>query len=160
MKNVGLVLKPKLIEAKALVLDIAAWLQKNNIPLIVESRTAALCKEFGIVGFEEVSELREVPASCTHVISVGGDGTLIGVARLVNSDETIMIGVNFGTLGYLAEVSTNKLFLMLDQLKNGTAQTATRSMLSAKLLGDQKKSIFKTQALNGDKEGPVLLQNK
>jgi NAD+ kinase len=148
MKKVGLVLKPKLTQAKSLVHEIHTWLKTQGIPLVMDPRTAALCRDFGITDFEELPDLKSVPAQCSHVVTIGGDGTLIGVARLVTSDKPIMVGVNFGTLGYLAEVSTTQIVSMLELLKAEQAQTATRNMIAVKLKNDQKKTVFETQALN------------
>ena len=65
------------------------------------------------------------------IVVLGGDGTLLGTAGLIaqaKSDIPIL-GVNFGSLGFLTEVTLPEIFSSLESAVNGTAQTEERMML-------------------------------
>ena len=51
----------------------------------------------------------ELAATCDGIIALGGDGTLLGAMRLVSRRPVPVLGVNFGNLGFLAEVEGAEL---------------------------------------------------
>ena len=62
---------------------------------------------------------------------LGGDGTLLGTAgRIAKAKSDIpILGVNFGSLGFLTEVTLPEIYASLESAVNGTAQTEERMML-------------------------------
>ena len=144
----GIVLRPNLLSAANLVKDIFDWCRSNNIQVAIETHSADLCREFGMKDFIECTSLAEVTERCSLVVTIGGDGTLIGAARFVSSPDTIMVGVNFGTLGYLAEIQVNEVIGVLNLVRQNEMQTATRSMLAATVIDGKGGSLLKSNALN------------
>ena len=65
------------------------------------------------------------------IVVLGGDGTLLGTAgRIAKAESDIpILGVNFGSLGFLTEVTLPEIFSSLETAVNGTAQTEERMML-------------------------------
>src|SRR4051812_21753385 len=63
------------------------------------------------------------------MIALGGDGTLLGAMRLVADHPVPVLGVNFGSLGFLAEVERGELAGALEALAEGRASTESRSCL-------------------------------
>lgn len=78
--------------------------------------------------FKEQSEI--IPPETDCVIVLGGDGTLIQAAGRLAKSNIPLIGINLGTLGYLAEVEKENIFLMLEHLINGEYEIEERMMIS------------------------------
>ena len=82
---------------------------------------------------------REVPSSeiastADLVIVLGGDGTMLGAARMLGERGTPVLGVNFGTLGYLTEYTDETLFPALDAIIGGEYELDPRVMLDCEVL--------------------------
>lgn len=69
-----------------------------------------------------------IPKDIDCAIVIGGDGTLIGVARLLKKEIPIM-GINMGTLGYLTEIEVDRIEESLDQILSGHYMLEDRMML-------------------------------
>ena len=69
-----------------------------------------------------------MPKDIDCAIVIGGDGTLIGVARLLKKEVPIM-GINMGTLGYLTEIEVDRIEESLDQILSGHYMLEDRMML-------------------------------
>jgi NAD+ kinase len=70
------------------------------------------------------------------VIVLGGDGTLLSVARQVAWHETPILGVNLGHLGFLAEVEVKNLYSALEKVMKGQYMIEKRMMLEASVIKD------------------------
>jgi NAD+ kinase len=73
------------------------------------------------------------------VVSIGGDGTLLRIARVVAPYNTPIIGVNLGKLGFLSELSADDLMMKLPHFIQGKAWIDERAMLQVELSSDSKK---------------------
>lgn len=83
-----------------------------------------------IVGVSYRPQAREVVGSgATRLIVLGGDGTLIGVARSLEADQIPLIGVNLGKLGYLTEFSMLDLEKVFDRVLTDDALISRRIIL-------------------------------
>lgn len=88
-----------------------------------------------------------VPEDIECAIVLGGDGTLIQASRdLVNRDIPL-IGVNFGKLGFLAEVEQNDVISMLDKLIEDNYNIVERMMLEGKIIREEQE-YYANIALN------------
>jgi len=90
-----------------------------------------------------VSE-RKFSSSCDMVVSLGGDGTILRLARQVSDKGTPILGVNLGKLGFLAEVSLDDLDECVTEILRGDFFVVERMMLQ---VTTSKKSKIYT-ALN------------
>lgn len=70
-----------------------------------------------------------VGTKATRVVVLGGDGTLIGVARSLAADQVPLIGVNLGKLGYLTEFSMPELEAVLDRAMTDESLLSRRIIL-------------------------------
>lgn len=96
---------------------------------------------------EEAKVASLVPKGTDLVIVLGGDGTLIQVADLLAGKDIPLIGVNLGTIGYLAEVEKESVFDALEMILSGKYKIEERMMLDGKasISGQEMRSV---QALN------------
>jgi len=79
-----------------------------------------------------VSE-QKLPGACDILISLGGDGTILRMARLVSGLTTPILGINLGKLGFLAEVSLEELDECLTEIMNNDYLVEDRMMLQARI---------------------------
>lgn len=75
----------------------------------------------------------------TFVISIGGDGTLLSTARFYAQYNVPVLGINFGRLGFLAQISQNKLKQGLEEINKGNFIIQKRMLLEAKTSIQNKK---------------------
>lgn len=80
------------------------------------------------------------------IISLGGDGTILRISRLVSKYSIPVMGVNLGTLGFLTDTDMKNVFCSLDNILNNGIVCEERIMLDIEIA--TKKGIVKTTALN------------
>ena len=130
VRRVGIVAKARLREATPHLVDIAAWLSARGLSAVFETATAALLPEAPAGRTLDKSALvREVDL----VLVLGGDGTLISMADCIGAAglDIPILGVNFGSLGFLTEVTLPELYPALEAALTGAARTESRMMLRA-----------------------------
>jgi NAD+ kinase len=147
MSPVGIVIKPKIKAAVPLACEIFDWLQKHNREICFDQAShKVLAKKITKTNFE-IIEIEKLAKVADPIVTLGGDGTLIGVARYVEKNSPIMIGVNFGNLGFLTEIHPTEALSALERVLAGKAEFAERAMLMAEVRrGGQV--IFTSQAVN------------
>ena len=74
----------------------------------------------------------DLPNACDLVVILGGDGTLIGMAgRIAQAGTNVpILGVNFGSLGFLTEIQLPELYDSLESVLDGEAEIDERMMLA------------------------------
>ena len=128
IRSIGVVAKERL-QASEVVQQLAAWLAARRIELVVDAGTAPLAgdKPHRLVAREDVPTLVDL------VIVLGGDGTLLSMAgRIAEAGRDIpILGVNFGSLGFLTEIRIDELYPALEDALAGRAIMDQRLMLTA-----------------------------
>jgi len=131
MRRVGIVAKSRLEAAAKHLVQAARGLQARNIEVIFDTDSAALAKTAGAVGRCTVLDKDQMAAAVDLVLVLGGDGTLLGMAGRIGQAraDTPILGVNFGSLGFLTEVTLPEMYSSLEAAINGTATIEKRMML-------------------------------
>jgi NAD+ kinase len=131
MRAVGVVAKTGLDRAASHLAQIASWLEERKLTPVFDPETAALATSAGTTAPFKVVDNDDLPRHVDLIVVLGGDGTLLGTAgRIAKADSDIpILGVNFGSLGFLTEVTLPEIFTSLESAVNGTAQTEERMML-------------------------------
>jgi len=88
-----------------------------------------------------------IPDDVECIMVLGGDGTLIQAARDVAAKGIPLLGVNLGTLGYLAEIEKQNIFPALDKLMKDEYVIEKRLMLKGEVYKNEK-TVLKNRALN------------
>jgi NAD+ kinase len=135
--RVGLVAKRHLGAAAGVLAELAGWLEARDIRAVFELETARLA---GVPPGRLTSTRDELPTACDLVVVLGGDGTLIGMAgRIADAGvEVPILGVNFGSLGFLTEITLDELFPSLESVLSGSAIIEQRAMLTARTVRDDR----------------------
>jgi NAD+ kinase len=141
MARIGLVVRSGVSEAVDLGKQLIEWAAKNGHEVLADDDSA---KALGLPagGNSEV-----IATMCNPVVALGGDGTLIGVGRYVKGRPPVMLGVNFGRLGFLTEIAPTELFSALKMALGGTAQYGTRTLLQC-AVAREGQNVFSSQAVN------------
>src|SRR5436190_1103139 len=128
MKRVGIVAKTRLTNATSHLVEIGAWLIERGVEPFYETGTAALMPA-GTA--RHVADKQALVASVDLVVVLGGDGTLLSVADCIGAAGSgiPILGVNFGSLGFLTEVTLPELYPSLQEALNGQARVEERMML-------------------------------
>jgi NAD+ kinase len=131
IKRVGLIAKHHLDAAAGVLAELAGWLEARDVRAVFEAETAALV---GLPPGRPTVSRDDLPNACDLVLVLGGDGTFIGMAgRIARSGADVpILGVNFGSLGFLTEVTLDELYDSLESVLEGHAHLETRMMLRAR----------------------------
>jgi len=125
LTKVGVYAKKNHPDAEQLALDIYAQLKRDNVAVLLED---SLAEQIGQVnGYAG----EDIPAQVDLIIVLGGDGTLISVARQIGELNVPILGINLGQLGFLTEVTRDELPEMLERLVRGDYHVSDRMMLDA-----------------------------
>jgi len=131
VRRIGIVAKQGLVAASEHVSRLGPWLRERGIEAMYERDTAMLA---GAAAHGAKTMTREaLPREVDLVIVLGGDGTLLAMAaRIAQADRDIpILGVNFGSLGFLTEIRIDELTPSLERVLDGTASFDERAMLAA-----------------------------
>jgi NAD+ kinase len=131
IRRVGLVAKQRVEAAATVLAELAAWLEARRIEVVFDRETAHLAGARGATADKD-----DLPNQCDLIVLLGGDGTLIGMARRIAraAVDVPVAGVNFGSLGFLTEITLDDLYPSLEAVLEGTAPIEDRMMLRARTL--------------------------
>ena len=128
LKRIGVIVGPQKPDAFNVVGSLGDWCRERGIEL----KGSGTVAEAGLL-----PALREVDGRLDEAIDLlivlGGDGTILGAARLIGNWPIPVLGVNFGWLGYLTEFTLQELFPTLDALRAGNYSLDHRMMIDVGL---------------------------
>jgi NAD+ kinase len=133
IERIGIVAKSGLAAAAPHLRLAIDWLAERHVPVVVDPDTAAL---LGGGPVPDVASRDEITRRVDLVVVLGGDGTLLGLADRVGEAgrDTPILGVNFGRLGFLTEVTLPEMLPALESALAGSAHVHERAMLRARML--------------------------
>ena len=116
-------------------------LKSENVDYVVEKSLGELLRrKLKTKNIGRLVSEKNLPGSCDMVLSLGGDGTILRLARQVAEKATPLLGVNLGKLGFLAEVSVEDLDACLTEVLQGDYFVVERMMLQATI--DKKSRTY------------------
>jgi NAD+ kinase len=127
--RIGIAVKPKLIEARATLAQLSHWLRQRSVDAVWTTEAATLSDGAELT----VADRAELPAQVDLVVVLGGDGTLLAMAKAIaeSGRDIPILAVNFGSLGFLTEITRPEIFTALEAAINGQATHDLRMMLRA-----------------------------
>jgi NAD+ kinase len=127
--RIGIAVKPKLVEARGTLAELSGWLRARGVGAVWTTEAAKLVDG----GDLAVAEREALPAQVDVVLVLGGDGTLLSMAKAIaeSTRDVPILAVNFGSLGFLTEITRPEIFSALDAVLNGRATHDLRMMLRA-----------------------------
>jgi len=128
IKSVGLVVKRNHPLALSIAQKLSRWMRSRHMQVLAE--------------FDVAENIQASPMSKSDlarhsdlIVVLGGDGTLLSIARFIADREVPLLGINLGGLGFLTEATTEDALPALSRVLDGDYQVDRRITLEAELLG-------------------------
>lgn len=131
-QTVALIGKHKSLEVTAPLLHLADFLSGRGLNVVVDSLSAVHIKSHPY----PTMTLTEIAEAVDLAIVIGGDGTMLNIARALSPHHVPLIGVNQGRLGFLTDLTLENMLVSLAAMLDGQYVTERRLLLSARVLRD------------------------
>ena len=146
MRSVGIAAKISSAEALKYANQVAADLRKRGLSVCFDDATSAAIGDTGKCATRD-----QLGSQSDLLITFGGDGTLLSVARHA-PDHVPILGVNMGTLGFLTEIRVEEFPAVLERVLTGHYIVEPRVTFNAKVSGpgrdDTKYRVLNDVAIN------------
>ncbi len=110
--SVGLVIKRGHSQAFALAAVLAQWLRSRGLEILAEPEAASRLEAVAL-------EQSALAHRADLIVVLGGDGTLLSIARFVGERETPILGVNLGALGFLTQAAMDEARSSIERRLDG-----------------------------------------
>lgn len=147
MKCIGLYAKRTNPDAVKVAEDLCQWLQLRNVDVLIEEELGADIHATNSRITFDTANADEIPSRVECIVVLGGDGTLISVARSVGSRAVPILGVNLGSLGFLTEITLDELYPQLEKVLAGDFSVSERIRLDC-LISRDGDQVAEYQVLN------------
>ena len=111
------------------VQEIIDYLTKLGLPFAIEKNYGELIKDRVNFACDSFSDFDEVRSKTEILISLGGDGTILEALTFIKNTQTPILGINFGRLGFLANVGKEQIHQAIDVVARGKYLIDKRSLL-------------------------------
>ncbi len=126
MQSIGIITKSKNQRALEIGIKLYDWLKKRKLCGLCEEELAAPLKLSG-QSKAEISEQADL------IVVLGGDGTLLSIARHLKRSDPPILGVNLGSLGFLTAITLDELFDVMEDILAGNFSLSPRMLLNVTL---------------------------
>jgi NAD+ kinase len=133
-KAVGIVVHSGKPEARGRLLELLAVLRERHVAVLLEREAAALAGKPKLA-----RSLRDIGKTANMVIVLGGDGTILRVARELEGPATPILGVNLGNLGFLTSIHGDRLQSSVRDILCGQYEISLRHTLQTTLIRRGKR---------------------
>jgi len=142
-RQVAIFGKPRAEGVRQTLLDIAVLVEAAGQTVLLEEATRA---SLGIDTYAGQS-LAHIGATADVAVVVGGDGTMLGIARDLAPFRVPLIGINHGRLGFMTDIALAQLPEVLPQILAGHYETDRRALLEAEVLR-AGQVVYRARAVN------------
>jgi probable inorganic polyphosphate/ATP-NAD kinase len=142
MTKIGIIVNHSTRAAEVDIDKVCAYIEEKGGSfhrLKVKSGSAELMENF--------TDITDLPKDADCVMVLGGDGTIIQAARELAETGVPILGVNLGTVGFLAEVELVHIYKAIDAVMAGRYKLEKRFMLKGSVIKDAK-IVYEANALN------------
>lgn len=126
MRTVGVVVKPSSPDAIAFAHTVIVWLREHGLDAVVEA-DGPLAEAAA-----EATDRADLVHRADLVVVLGGDGTLLAVARSMRERSVPILGANFGRLGFLTPFSSHEVLPTLERILAGDYTASARTLLEVR----------------------------
>ena len=128
---------------RAVLEEIAEYLVQQGLEVSFERETAM---NTGVTDFEAVDTV-QLGQRCDLAVVVGGDGTMLGIARELARWNVPLVGINQGRLGFITDITIDKFREVLGPIVAGDFEEEQRAMLEGDVWRDEER-IFEGLSMN------------
>ncbi|MFA5947439.1 MAG: NAD(+)/NADH kinase [Candidatus Gracilibacteria bacterium] len=133
LKRIGIITKRNVSEHVDVLKKLVSFLKKEKKEVFLDVNSCEFFK--GEKGFNK----EEILNKSDMAIVLGGDGTLLKTARQTSRKKTLVLGINFGTLGFLTESKPKDIFECLKEIFKGNYHLDRRTLLRTTVYRNNKK---------------------
>ena len=137
-KTIALVVRQNVDGVEAPVQRLIDFLQGSGYTVVFETETAA---HLGMAGIAAMTAA-EIGVAADAAIVMGGDGTMLGIARQLAPFDVPLIGINQGRLGFMTDIPLERMLPVLAEILGGKFKAERRSLLEGHVLRDGKKILL------------------
>ena len=124
--------------------DIVSWAKDKGLDLYITTRIESQLKDLDLDS--QLIESADDFAKLDFIMTLGGDGTILSLARAVGDRSTPILGIHLGELGFLAEVILEDMFTRLDAVAAGDFNIQKRMVIKCVVNSGNEPQTF--HALN------------
>lgn len=130
-------------EMRRIITDLRTWLtvQEQGLSVLLDAETATL------IGEAARHSRSDLPSHVDLIVVLGGDGTLLAMARMLQGRDVPLLGVNVGGLGFLTETPAEEARATLLKILRREYVLDTRRLLAARIRRDEA-TVVQSTALN------------
>jgi NAD+ kinase len=129
-KIIALVVRHNTAGIEGPVAAIVQFLQQVGYRVVFEAETAAHVSMPGI----DALTASEIGEQASAAVVVGGDGTMLGIARQLAKYNVPLIGINLGRLGFMTDIPIGQVVPLLGEILDGAATAEKRSLLEGRVM--------------------------
>lgn len=142
IKTAGLVANTDKTDAGRVLREAVQLFERAGLRVLVEEDSAGL-----IAKAPSAMPLKELVSQSDVLVVLGGDGTMLRVARSLEGADTPIFGINLGSLGFLTAISQKDMGEAVEKIRKGDFQLAERTMLDVRILRNDQ-TLASHRALN------------
>ena len=142
-KTIALIGKYKSPEVAGPLLELARYLEGRKVKVLIDRLTASQVKEtrYSALAIEEIGQQADL------AIVIGGDGTMLNIARTLAPHDVALVGVNQGRLGFLTDISMEPMIATIGAILDGKFVAEERMLLEGQVYSGAKLT-FEALAFN------------
>ena len=142
-RHAAVVGKPQAQGMRELLDDVAQFLVQEGLDVSLERATG---EATGLTAYDVV-DAAQLGRRCDVAVVVGGDGTMLGIARELARHDTPLVGINQGRLGFITDIPVDRFREALGPMMRGEFEEEHRAMLDAAVWRDGQ-CIFSGLSMN------------
>jgi len=141
MNRIGIIAKKNKPETITIAGDLAEWLRTKKVEVYIEEEMGKLLSQTRSQHYWKSIKREEISTDIEMIVVLGGDGTLLSVARQVWNKNIPILGVNLGGLGFLTEITLDELYPVLEKVLRNDFEINEREVLNAGVIRNGKRIV-------------------
>ena len=129
IRTIGIISKPKKEEIRQVVPPLIRWLEERKVKVLIDQETGSMLDRANQgIGRNELSSQVDM------ILVLGGDGTLLAAARVIDKKKIPILAINLGALGFLTGTALEEMYTSLEDLLAGKAKRQRRAQMRADVI--------------------------
>ncbi len=129
IRTIGIISKPKKEEIRQVVPPLIRWLEERKVKVLIDQETGSMLDRANQgIGRNELSSQVDM------ILVLGGDGTLLAAARVIDKKKIPILAINLGALGFLTGTALEEMYTSLEDVLAGKAKRQRRAQMQADVI--------------------------
>ncbi len=129
IRTIGIISKPKKEEIREVVPPLIRWLEERKVKVLIDQETGSML-EMANQGIGR----NELSSQVDMILVLGGDGTLLAAARVIDEKKVPILAINLGALGFLTGTALEEMYTALEDVLAGKAKRQRRAQMQADVI--------------------------